>query len=599
MSEDLKPALLMLAAVLLYSVVPLLIDSFIESESPFLFGAGMALGRAIGSIVLILCVCRQLLSSAIRTHIKRHLFSLTAGFSLIWSFESAVFALATTYVDTAVVSILHELWPIIFMVTLSRLAASQSRGERAEPRYIMFGLDTVILVFLAFLGLALVILGSETDDLNFSNYSENILGICLAIGSAVASSFAAFTIIWGGELKKDLDKKFDLTVSELACVMVAFCLGSLSVVTVTIPIGLIGGEPLELRSLGFAVLIGLVIMVPGSAFFRGAVLATKQVEVTALCYLIPVIAVGWLALFGRIDVGRMDYLTIGGSGIVGANLLIGVELNYGVDRNSRLAFRTLIVSMWTAGVVVYFRDDWFDLVEYNLTWIDDYWAAVTVAMTVFTLLIAFRINRVTDRLRSEENYKVSLVRHGESLQQLGLIDQSDLEDLVRVCSRLTVRDRARQYQRVRSILTPALAQADRDQAPYRDKIAQAERLLDLLILSKQRGRDSAETVAAASFALLTIITVTMTRPDVLGFIAVITDFFAILLASTVLYLLVSAIDLNRERESSVFEVDEVATHRFRIAHAHPERSVVSTSVSSMVIALIFVLWIVLLWQKWS
>ena len=590
----------MVGAVIVYSVVPLAIDFSINVDSPFLFGSGLALGRVVGALLLIRIMSPVLLSPGVRPYIIKHLFKLTALFSLIWSFESAVFALATTFVDTAIVSILHELWPIIFIISLSRLAGSRDQhSDTGEQRYLGLGLGTTVLILFAFCSIVLVVISTYDYDRGFgADNASTLIGVGLAVASAAASAMASFTVIWGRDLKEDLDGRLD-GVGELACVMVAFGLGSLSVVLVTLPIGLVLAEPRDVSSVGLAVAIGFLIMVPGSALFRGAILSTQRLQVTALCYLIPVGAVGWLGLFGRIEILRPDYLVIGGVGIVSANLLISSEVSGYLAGTTRLAFKTLIVSIWSLGVLVYARDGVVSAIDYSDAGTSEYWAALGVVTTMFTLLVTFRTNRISARIHLEEDYKVTLVRCAEDLNRAGFMSRSDLEDVVAVCSKASGDERLDRYHRAREVLMRAESRMDELERSTRDDVRQLERLLDLVVLSKHRGRDDGEFIAMSSFAAVAVTIVLISGPIARGYVAVVLELFGVLLGATVVYMLVAAFDLARERDSNIFEPDMMWWPiRVRISTGQRQSTTIEASVSTIVAFGTLVLWFVLLYLKW-
>ena len=591
----------MVGAVIVYSVVPVAIDFSINADSPFLFGSGLALGRVIGAVLLIRIMSPLLLGTDARPYIVKHLFRLTAFFSLIWSFESAIFALATTFVDTAIVSILHELWPIIFIISLSRLAESRDQRSGArQQRYLGFGLGTTVLILFAFCSIVLVVISTyEYDRSAGADNASTLIGIGLAVASAAASAMASFTVIWGRDLKEDLHNKLD-SVGELACVMVAFGLGSLSVVLLTLPVGLVLGEPRDTTSVGLAVAIGCLIMVPGSALFRSAILSTQRLQVTALCYLIPVGAVGWLGLFGRIEILRPDYLVIGGVGIVSANLLISSEVSGYLAGTTRLAFKTLIVSIWSLGVLVYARDTVGSIFEYSKAGSGEYWAALGVVTTIFTLLVTFRTNRISGRIHLEEDYKITLVRCAEDLNRTGYLSHHDLENIVAICSRASSDARLDRYRRARAVVMRFESPKAELEPSTRDDMRRLERLLDLVVLSKHRGRGDGEFIAMSSFAAVAVTIVLISGPVTGGYGAVVLELFAVLMGATVIYMLVAAFDLARERDSSIFEPDLLRWPiRFRISVSQRENTAIEGGMSTVMAFGTLVLWFVLLLLKWA
>lgn len=124
---------------------------------------------------------------------------------------------------------------------------------------------------------------------------------------------------------------------------------------------------------------------------------TSNLGVNSLGYATPVFALFWLFLLSRVDVVNPDYLVVGAVAVIAANLLINFQAEI------RLGFRTLIVAIWACGTFVHFRSDPAEYLDIR-GWLwssGEYFTLLAPAATVFTLILSFRIGRITTRMADE------------------------------------------------------------------------------------------------------------------------------------------------------------------------------------------------------
>ena len=116
-------------------------------------------------------------------------------------------------------------------------------------------------------------------------------------------------------------------------------------------------------------------------------MVTMNLGVTALGYVIPVVSFAWLAVFGKIDVLRVDYLIVGVAAIITVNLLINSEAEI------RFGFKALLLGLWACGAFVYLRDDVLQYLPFGeWQWPGEtYFGALGLSATVFTLLRSFLV----------------------------------------------------------------------------------------------------------------------------------------------------------------------------------------------------------------
>jgi hypothetical protein len=107
-------------------------------------------------------------------------------------------------------------------------------------------------------------------------------------------------------------------------------------------------------------------------------------------YAIPILALVALFIFNQADITRVDYLILGATAVVVANMLINFEAE------ARRSFEALILALGVCGTLAYSRVDIFEWLGVpGWTWSGDgYFGSVALGATVFTLLLAFRVARL-------------------------------------------------------------------------------------------------------------------------------------------------------------------------------------------------------------
>ena len=547
----------MLAFVFFFSWVPLVIDFGLAGSHPLLFNAGLAAGKVIGVLIwLVFAAPRLIFDKAVLQLIRTRTFSKAMLLGSASHLTYALFAWSTAYVDTAVSAILYEAWPILYIVLLTRLISTP-----AQPRYRNLSAMDYCLCVLAFCGLAFVILGTgqpaPQGEAWVSGRSFPLLGIVLAIGAAAVSSLNAYNFRWGMDLHKELPGragpgKADTRQAgrspagpeELACVMIAFALSSLLVLPGSLALGFAVGGSLSLRSLAVSVAAGAVLLSFGSICFRRANLETKNPAVNALAYATPVLALAWLAAFTEVQVANMAYVVIGASAIIAMNLLLNVDPEEQVDHSPRLGFRALVLSLWVFGAAVYSRDDWFW--PGWLNWPSgEYWTILTLSATVFTLILSFRVNRIANRTAEEDRQTAEVLRQLQDLHRQKVLRSTDIETFMAMIRANPAGMRA-SYKRLRLAIRTAPGRTSNAD------LARLEPKLDMLIYSKQRGREFGEMVAIFALAAITAGFAVLSRPPLAGWAGFLVEMFVLVFCSTIVYLVVNLSDLRRERFARVF-----------------------------------------------
>ena len=268
-----------------------------------------------------------------------------------------------------------------------------------------------------------------------------------------------------------------------------------------------------------------------------------------------------------LDVSHLDYLIIGAMGITVSNLLIRNisseynmqkynmatkewELRTGLDlahKRNRNAYQALMASLWVFGTITYFTPGFATDVPLELP------------VTIFILVLAFRVARLVRRTSQEEEWvieifqklvflttkkviktdNVSKIALSEAIKSLLLIDRHSSTDELTI----TYKDMLWQLNQVHT--------ADE----ISDEITDIRHLVDMLVHSRQQGSRFDEVVAISMAAFLLVLGLLFFN----GSREFYSELTSILLSSVVVFLLFNILDLERDRkdETLVHYSDEI------------------------------------------
>ena len=311
------------------------------------------------------------------------------------------------------------------------------------------------------------------------------------------------------------------------------------------------GETFDFGLLSLAFVAGLIVNTTAGLMWRKANMADDDISFNALGYAIPVLALLFLFFFQQADITRVDYLVPGATAIIVANMLIHFEAEV------RWSFEALILALGGCGMVVYFRNDLFDLLGVpSWSWSGDgYFGSIALSATVFTLLLAFRVARLVTRTSDEENRTFSVLRKLDSLVRRDVINP-DVRRCIMVLDESNNQAVLKEYYlKTRDYLASALPGDDSD----RQRLNETEAELDMLVRSKQVSPVLGEIFALLVFAGITIFLTMFTRPpEPDGWIRLLLDMFAMLVSSVIIFLMIYSVDLDRERDAHKLEMVEGA-----------------------------------------
>ena len=278
-----------------------------------------------------------------------------------------------------------------------------------------------------------------------------------------------------------------------------------------------------------------------------------------MAYAVPMFSLFWLALFSLTGVARPDYLVIGTTLIIIANLLINVDLE--VRWRVRWAFKALLIGLITFGTLVHLRDDIFDSLGISQwSWgSNGYFESIGLSATVFTLILAFRVARMVTRTNDENGRIFSVFRKLDLLSQWRIIDRKVLNYVREIADADNDDHLKAGYEAARKHIVRARRRLARRKTAAEIKVLlnQAESDLDTLVHSRQVEVVPGERFGLSVFAVIIIVLAIGTMPAVEdGWLRLMVDLFAMLLSSVVVFLLINVSDLQREREERRFSDPE-------------------------------------------
>ena len=212
---------------------------------------------------------------------------------------------------------------------------------REDERYRRVTFATVGLIVLSMAGLVFANASQITDfgSLKPAFLWDSAVGVGLVGLGIVGGSLAVYGLRWGVDVSGELSEGPGRKAVDLYCVVIALFVVSLVSVLVNLAAGLAMGERMSSVGVLTAFSGGLFANAVGSIAWRKSSLETTIIGINAIGFAVPVLSVFWLFWIGNVEVGRWDFLIIGTTAIVAANVLINFEAKI------LLWFKTLISSL--------------------------------------------------------------------------------------------------------------------------------------------------------------------------------------------------------------------------------------------------------------
>ena len=566
----------MLISVTGFSLLPAIV-ALGARDAPFLFATGLRVGAVTGFILFLILFYRDLFfslntwkmvgSRLIRSPLMirgRLIHSpLPIVLATIGHLEFTFFALSTHYIDIAVATVIFEIWPILLIWLSGRILS----------RYNVTSREVYFLSVLGFIGIVFVILSEFHGDVGLASWFSQMLGESqLGLGFAlifialIIAPLGAFGLRWGVDLGRSLGNAEDAQQGtrgqEFFGAVVGQLIGNAFALAINLSVGMFSGEQapesnvvlsgageqaFTISPIMFAVVGGIITLAIGGIAWRAGSLVTHDLGVNTLFYMTPVVALLWLYVFSQlgllvqVEVLRPDFLIIGAIAIIVANLLI----NFGADR--LLGFKALMIAVWGCGAMVYLRPQ-------TWLWESDYFSALALSATIFTLIYAFRVARLSARIADEDNRGFLLVRRFEALALRRVISPAVCDDVLLVNQADGPRVQEA-YDSARQHIGVALVNANPEDV---ERLVALEAELDSLTHSRQQGINFGELCAIAIFGGITLSIALFARPDNLGRTAFLIELFVMLFAAVIVFLTVSVWDLRLERIARIMNIRTLA-----------------------------------------
>ena len=566
----------MMVAVILYSTRPLIYSLGNADSSPFLFNAVINFAILFACIVFLVLrypvflFDREILKIILVNWRQRAIFLASLS-----AFDYALFAWSINYIDVSVATILFETWPFLMVFITAWLFKGHNRYRK-----ITFGV--ILPLILGFTGFAFVILSqSDNSDAVIDSFNRATLfwSFIAVFGALLTACSSPYTLKWGADMVKKTNQKND-TGQEFFFIIVGFLITRLLGGFVSGILGGVRGETINVDQITIAIGCGVFITGIASMLLRRANMVTSNLGVNALLYSTPIFALIWLELSSLISVPRTDYLVIGTVAIIVANLLVNFEASI------RTAYKALVISLWVFGAMVY-------LVDGELVDSEAYLGTVGVVITMYILLVAFRLDRIVGRTRHEEELSLDVaeklsefiflakarIASGNALtksamtkkQNADLADANEdykqaataRETLQKLDNLTANSDLPGSYETMKQNFSVMRKNALKDKEF--DRVAQIyalENNTDKFAHSKQQGRNFGELMALGILGIVAIVVLLFGIPDEVNRATVfMVDMVAILVSATVVFLFFNLIDLEVDREFPM--MGEVAFNRVK------------------------------------
>ena len=576
------PFFYMMVSVAAFSVIPVLIKLGGAENSPFLFTGIRQVSIGVAMVATILLIRKPLVArgviqdigfDVIRSNWSSSItIMLIAGIAGTVSFVLLAFGLG--FVDVSIVAILFETWPVFLILLMSFLFYDKTKGKDRQ-RYQPITISTMIFVAVAIAGVAMVILGHNDTlrpislaGVDFTS-RQTVIGVAFALAAAIGGALQGGFTLKAGEVmaERHSNKKYR-NAEEIIFVIVMTAICEILGGGMLCLAGLVVSETISMHQLSYTILTGVVITV-GMVAFRAAMLNTRDLGLTALSYVTPLITLVWLWILSLLSVSHLDYLIIGAMGIAAANLLINV------DASKRLAYKALVVCLWLFGTVTYLTDGYTTDVPLELP------------VTIFILVLAFRVDRLARRTSQEEEWLLDAFRRIRFLASQKPHNSDAFKTLADASQSLLAID----YHKSLTDLKAAYVDTTRklNNAPgytaLEGEVADIQRMVDKLAHSRQQGSRFGEIVAIFLTGVLIVFGLLVFNGDseIYG------EIISFVLSSVIVFLFFNIMDLQADRKDRTLVEEEKGEYIVNFGEVkNTETQQYISMVISCVIVLLFV-----------
>ena len=242
------------------------------------------------------------------------------------NFDYAVFIWAARRVDTAVVAVLFETWPIFYIATASLWdrPGLTSGNLGAARRYRSLAAGQLALIAVAVCGAAMIVYSADGNLPSQPESSNILLGCAAAVVAAILTSLAWSEVVWGAAaaVRAGPESAEPPLAVEGGCVMLASLLGTLVWLPMGLAVGVGVGGSFTGLGLVAVFLAGFVLLTAAVVCFRESNLRAGDLSVNALSAVGSVLALVWLFWFIQIDISQPVLFVTGALAVIIAGALI-------------------------------------------------------------------------------------------------------------------------------------------------------------------------------------------------------------------------------------------------------------------------------------
>ena len=575
------PVLCAMIVVVCASAMPVFFWLGGAVDSPFLFSGIWQISGGIGVGAVALVQHRKLLlGKAVRTNLKSHCLKRAMLGSIVGNCGISLFPLGGLFVNFPTAAILYETRPLFW--SLEQFLRYSFRN------FMSAGYRVAILVVPAIAGAVLVVSSNhDTPQLlpaiGAVFCSPGIwFGVFLVLAAAFLFSVrldCALDLGWDLAKIHSDSKKNDEEQLRIIFTKVMNCISLVVAGGVLCVISLIMSESISMHQVIYAIMGGIVFWFGAAAYdaWRERINFSKAkvagIFAITILYLRPLFVLLGLWMISILDGSYLDYLIIGTLGISVSMMLFRADESRGEAKgSSRRAYKALIVSLWVFGIITYVFEGYTTKIPLELP------------VTVFILILAFRVARLVQRTGEEEGWVIDVfhrLRFLASKMQTRPAIATDLhkacESLMKVDCHDSAEDLMDAYEELIDKLESIRMAVDKeteiqrvDQHESGDELAKAlvrqlervgtaggiteelteiRRLVDRLAHSLQQGSriDEFVTILLTAMLIVTGLLFFNGDRDLFG------DFTSFLLSSVVVFLLVNIMDLEKDRRDETLK----------------------------------------------
>ena len=509
-------------------------------------------------------------------------------------FNVGFLAWATLHIDIVVAAIIFELWVIWFI--LIRYFDTQ------KSKQLRFGGQTYFFFAFAFIGILFVNIAPQ-NSLQITSFGKiiNWGSLIAVIGSLLAALSTARNIQWGEsssdtiwkqytclngpkiEQKEKLITGYTMLASALASGVVTIVCG-----IILLAQGIFDTDSNSIFSkfifqgIWVVLFAGAILGSTTTICYRLANQKNASLEINALAYLMPVLAVTWLLTLGENRITRIDLLLLGASIVVAVNIIL-----YFDTEGHRLGYRFLVVALWSCGVIVLLRDS---LLGDSFLWKDasSNFAFLALSATVYILLFSFRMLKISEKIKQDEKIAYSLHSRMVVLRYPETAIKS-IEFLQKAKSNREIYENYTIVKKAIENEKSSLKAFERS-----DMIKD----LNLLLRGKTTGMDSIEISVLVIFCLTTVLISLFTSPILSKWNGYVVDLFSILFSATIIFLTASLADTYRQSKESIFSRIEEKMSNSTLYYDSEYRMKLTNFLSYFLVFSMISLFIILLIGKW-